>query len=52
MQVQNSYFWFKEALTPDQCQKIIDLGVSEIERIKKLAGQQRQLLLVIIINKV
>jgi len=38
MQVQNSYFWFKEALTPDQCQKIIDLGVSEIERIKKAGG--------------
>jgi len=39
MQVQNSYFWFKEALTPDQCQKIIDLGVSEIERIKKAGGK-------------
>jgi len=39
MQVQNSYFWFKEALTPDQCQKIIDLGVSEIERIKKAGGR-------------
>ena len=38
MQVENSYFWFKEALTPDQCQKIIDLGVSEIERIKKAGG--------------
>jgi len=39
MQVQNSYYWFKEALTPDQCQKIIDLGVSEIERIKKAGGR-------------
>ena len=39
MQVQNSYFWFKSALTPEQCQKIIDLGVSEIERIKKAGGR-------------
>ena len=38
MQVQNSYYWFESALTPDQCQKIIDLGVSEIERIKKAGG--------------
>ena len=38
MQVQNSYYWFKEALTPEQCQKIIDLGTSEIERIKKAGG--------------
>jgi PKHD-type hydroxylase len=39
MQVQNLYYWFKEALTPDQCQKIIDLGVSEIERVKKTGGR-------------
>jgi len=39
MQVQNSYYWFQSALTSDQCQKIIDLGVSEIERIKKEGGQ-------------
>jgi len=38
MQIQNTYFWFKEALTPEQCQKIIDLGVSEIDRIKKAGG--------------
>jgi len=38
MQVQNSYYFFKSALTPDQCQKIIDLGVSEINRIKKTGG--------------
>ena len=31
MQVQNTYFWFKEALTPEQCQKIIDLGINEID---------------------
>jgi len=39
MQVQNSYYWFKSALTPEQCQKIIDLGVSEIERVKKAGGR-------------
>ena len=39
MQVQNSYFWFDSALTSDQCQKIIDLGVSKIERIKKSGGR-------------
>ncbi len=38
MQVQNTYFWFKSALTPEQCQKIIDLGVNEIDRIKKAGG--------------
>ncbi len=38
MQVQNSYFYFKSALTPDNCQKIIDRGMSEIERIKKSGG--------------
>ena len=38
MQCKNSYYWFESALTPDQCQKIIDLGVSEIERIKKAGG--------------
>ena len=38
MQVQNTYFWFKSALTPEQCQKIIDLGVSEIDSIKKAGG--------------
>ena len=26
MQVENSYYYFKSALTPEQCQKIIDLG--------------------------
>ena len=39
MQVQNTYFWFKSALTPEQCQKIIDLGVNEIDRIKKAGGR-------------
>lgn len=38
MQVQNTYYFFKSALTPEQCQKIIDLGVNEIDRIKKAGG--------------
>jgi len=35
MQNKNAYYYFKSALTPDQCQKIIELGNSEIERLKK-----------------
>ena len=34
MQVKNSYFWFKEALTPDECQRIIDQGNKQIDRAK------------------
>jgi PKHD-type hydroxylase len=35
MELTNSYYWFKEALTPEQCQKIIDLGTKQIEDDKK-----------------
>ena len=38
MQVQNTYFYFKSALTPEQCKKIIDYGKSEIDRIKTAGG--------------
>ena len=38
MQVQNTYYFFKSALTPEQCQKIIDLGVGQIDSIKKAGG--------------
>jgi len=38
MIIRNSYFWIQSALTPDQCQKIIDLGLSEIDRVKKAGG--------------
>ena len=34
MQVKNSYYYFKEALTPDQCQNIIDMGKKELKKIK------------------
>ena len=34
MQVKNSYFWFKEALTPEECQRIIDQGNKQIDRDK------------------
>ena len=30
MQLENIYFYFKSALTPEQCQRIIDLGNSKI----------------------
>lgn len=35
MQVQNSYFWFKSALTPEQCKRIIDHGLNKLEQDKK-----------------
>ena len=38
MQVKNSYYWFKSALSPEQCQRIIDRGKSEIQRIKNQGG--------------
>ena len=38
MQVQNSYYWFKSALTKEQCQKIIDMGENKLESIKKSGG--------------
>lgn len=34
MQIKNSYFWFKEALTPEECQRIIDQGNKQIESEK------------------
>ena len=37
MQIQNSYYYFKEALSPEICQKIIDMGNSKIES-EKAAG--------------
>ena len=38
MQTQNAYYFFKSALTPEQCDKIINLGNDEINRIKKAGG--------------
>jgi len=38
MQVQNAYYFFKSALTPEQCEKIIDSGNDRIDRIKKAGG--------------
>ena len=35
MQNTNSYYFFKEALSPEQCQRIIDFGNSLIEKDKK-----------------
>ena len=34
MQVKNTYYYFKEALTTDQCQKIIDMGDKRISENK------------------
>lgn len=30
MELKNSYYWFKEAISPENCQKIIDLGLKTI----------------------
>ena len=30
MQLQHSYYWFKQALDPDTCQQIIDLGTRQL----------------------
>jgi PKHD-type hydroxylase len=38
MQVKNSYFWFKQALSPEICKKIIDHGNKQIES-EKAAGK-------------
>jgi len=38
MQVQNSYYWFKSALTPEQCQKIVSMGKKQLDDIKKRGG--------------
>jgi hypothetical protein len=34
--IKNKYFYFQSALSPENCQKIIDLGTSQIERSKQL----------------
>ena len=36
MNVQNQYFYFKNALSKDQCQYIIDAGLKKLEETKKL----------------
>lgn len=35
MQLKYSYYWFKNALPPETCQRIIDLGVSKIKDEKE-----------------
>lgn len=34
MQTQNSYYWFNSALSPETCQKIIDMGKNGLQSIK------------------
>ncbi len=41
MEITNSYYWFESALTPEQCQKIIDLGLKGIDDAKK-SGQKTE----------
>ena len=39
MELENSYYWFKQVLTPTECQKIIDLGLNKIQSAKDLGVQ-------------
>ena len=38
MQVRNSYYWFEKALSPENCQKIIDMGEKQLQEIRKSGG--------------
>ena len=51
MQIKNSYFWFKEALKPDECQRIIEQGNRQKKNLKKPEEMFQQLPMAIIINK-
>jgi PKHD-type hydroxylase len=35
MHLEHSYYWFKEIISPEDCQKIIDHGLSTLENYKK-----------------
>jgi PKHD-type hydroxylase len=34
MQLQNTYYYFKSALSPEQCKKIVDVGLEKIQFLK------------------
>lgn len=38
MQLYNSYYWFKEAFSSEECEKIIQLGLNDIEKTKQKGG--------------
>ena len=38
MQVRNTYYWFEKALSPENCQKIIDMGEKQLQEVKKSGG--------------
>lgn len=38
MQLTNLYYYYKNAISPDICKQIIDLGLSKIEEVEKLGG--------------
>ena len=42
MQTQNSYYWFNSALSPETCQKIIDMGKNRLQEIKDKGGRPRE----------
>lgn len=38
MQIRNSYYWFTNVISKKDCERIIDMGKEELERIKKTGG--------------
>ena len=40
MQLQNNYYWFKSALTPKQCTKILEAGMTELTKKSSAYGEE------------
>ena len=40
MQLLNNYYWFKSALTPKQCNKILEAGMSELVKKSSAYGTE------------
>jgi len=38
MQLYNSYYWFKNVFSPDECEEIIELGLYDIKKTKEEGG--------------
>ena len=40
MILENNYYWFKSALSPELCNRIIDAGISKMEELEKQFGEK------------
>ena len=40
MQLLNNYYWFKSALTPKQCNQILEAGMSELVKKSSAYGKE------------